>query len=274
MTSKKISQNKDIHDKVYKSYNLKHAEIYNDYEQSRLIHLIQETVELVKKPAQEVKVLDVGAGTGNLARKYLDLGCKVTASDVSMKSLDLLEQLSGSPKTLSKHLIEGDTLDFPDNTFDIVCTYSVLHHIPDYIKTVREMIRVVQPGGIVYIDHEANSFLYEPDEKLKEYLSKTRQTTWEHLIKLHRTQELYTFDFLKAAFIKTFINKKYQREGDIHVWKDDHIEWDEIFSVANEMGVQIVRDVDYLMYRPKGGLDLYHEYSSQCSNTKYVIFKK
>lgn len=274
MTSKIFDRNKDIHDKVYKTYNLKHAEIYNDYEQSRLKDLIQETVDLVGKPAQEVKVLDVGAGTGNLARKYLDIGCEVTASDVSAKSLDLLEKLSGSPQNLAKHVIEGDTLDFLDNTFDIVCTYSVLHHIPDYLKTVREMIRVVKPGGYVYIDHEANSFFYEPDEKLKEYKSETKQTTLEHILKLHRTRELYTFDFFKAAFIKSFINKRYQREGDIHVWKDDHIEWDKISAIVKESGAKIFREVDYLMYRPKGGLDLYREYSSECSDTKYMIIQK
>jgi len=48
--------------------------------------------------------------------------------------------------------IEGCTanamaLDFPDNTFDIVYAANLLHHIPDPIVAIKEMHRVLKPGG-------------------------------------------------------------------------------------------------------------------------------
>jgi len=52
-------------------------------------------------------------------------------------------------------LLNGKGLSqFEDNTFDMVSTYSVLHHIPDCFSSVKEMYRVTKTGKIIYIDHE------------------------------------------------------------------------------------------------------------------------
>jgi ubiquinone/menaquinone biosynthesis C-methylase UbiE len=274
MKGNTLSHNINIHDKIYKSYNIKHSEIYNDFEQERLNSVISDTINFLRKPTSQINVLDVGAGTGNLSLKYLDRGCKVTATDVSLKSLQQLKDLAKNKKNLYLNQITESTLNIPDNSFDVVCTYSVLHHIPDYILTIKEMIRVTKPNGIIYIDHEANKYKYNPTHTLKEYQKLTQQTILEHIIKLHKSKELYTYEFIKSAFIKTFINKKYQREGDIHVWADDHIEWSKIYKITKDLNCKIIKEVDYLMYRPKGGIELYNKYCNQCSDTKYVIIQK
>lgn len=227
-----------------------------------------------KKNINKAKVLDVGAGTGNLALKFLENNCEVTASDVSEKSLELLKRLSGENDNLKLALIKDKRLPFKDNEFDIVGTYSVLHHIPDYLFTVKEMIRVCKPNGFIYIDHEGNNNRWNPDGKLSEYNSLTKQTKIEHLEKLFKTRELFTFDFLKTVFIKTFINKRYQREGDIHVWKDDHVELDKVKKTFKDNGCEIIEEVDYLMYKPKGGEEVYKTFASFCSDSKYLIVKK
>ena len=54
--------------------------------------------------------------------------------------------------------LSGDfPLPFPDRHFGFAATYSVLHHIPDYLEAVRELARVVDVGGVLYIDHELNA---------------------------------------------------------------------------------------------------------------------
>lgn len=269
--NKNIDHNQIQHDKVASFYNIKHTEIYNFYEQDRLEKTIDYVIE--SSGAKELKVLDFGAGTGNLSRIFADKGCQVTACDVSQVSLDILTQNLPS-YDIKTVLYDGVKLPFVDDSFDVVATYSVLHHIPDYLSAILEMVRVVKKGGLVYIEHEASENKWNPTSSLKEYYSFVRQTRWEHLKKLFRTRELFTFDFFKAVFIKTFINKRYEREGDIHVWVDDHIEWDKVKKCLTLKGYEIFKEVDYLMYKPKGGMDLFNNFKDRCADTKYIIIKK
>jgi SAM-dependent methyltransferase len=46
------------------------------------------------------------------------------------------------------------TLPFPDDTFDAVHARQVLHHVPDLRATLRELARVVRPGGLVLATRE------------------------------------------------------------------------------------------------------------------------
>ena len=90
----------------------------------------------------------------------------------------------------------------------------------------------------------------------------------------YKTGEIFTPSFWKAVFIKSFVNKRYQREGDIHVWKDDHIDWEKIKQICLESNASIVEEVDYLLYKQKGGLDLFNQYKDHCSDTKFMIIRK
>ena len=93
-------------------------------------------------------------------------------------------------------------------------------------------------------------------------------------MKLVKTKELFTLDFVKTVFIKTFINRRYEREGYIHVWKDDHIEGGKIFDLIRSLNCEIIKEIDYLLYRPKGGEKLYRKFEQKCSDTKYVFIRK
>lgn len=267
-----IKHNQIQHDKLASTYNIKHSEIYNIYEQSRLKKSIDFCIKSVNSNSS-VKVLDFGAGTGNLSRIFLEKGCTVTACDVSQKSLNILKDKLPS-NNLDTVLYNGLKLPFEDNTFDITTTYSVLHHIPNYISAVKEMIRVTKKDGLICIDHEANENKWNPSIELIEYNSLTKQTIFEHIKKLFIAKELFTFDFIKTVFIKFFINKKYQREGDIHVWKDDHIEWKKVNELIKKEKCEIFKEEDYLMYKPKGGLEIYEKYSKLTNDTKLIVIKK
>jgi ubiquinone/menaquinone biosynthesis C-methylase UbiE len=252
-------------------YELKHTEIYNPIEQTRLKTVIKKLLNHLKQ--QDVKVLDFGAGTGNLTLKFLQAGCRVTAADISEKSIQILQKRANHPNLTTKRFDGGD-LPFDNEMFDIVGTYSVLHHIPDYLHAIREMIRVAKPGGLIYIDHEANENKWNPDDNLQAYHALTRQTRFEHIKSLIKTRELFTREFLKCVWMKAFVDKRYEREGDIHVWKDDHIEWPKIVDLIRANNCEIIENTDYLLYRPKGGTALYEKYKHLTSDTKSIIFLK
>ena len=85
-----IKHNQIQHDKVALTYNIKHSEIYNIFEQNRLEKSIDSCIKSINSRSS-IKVLDFGAGTGNLSRIFLEKGCTVTACDVSQKSLNVLK---------------------------------------------------------------------------------------------------------------------------------------------------------------------------------------
>src|SRR5207245_4997879 len=56
---------------------------------------------------------------------------------------------------------DAENLDFNDNSFDLVYSHGVLHHTPDTARAVREIHRVLRPGGraVVMLYHR-NSYNY------------------------------------------------------------------------------------------------------------------
>jgi ubiquinone/menaquinone biosynthesis C-methylase UbiE len=266
-----LEHNAVAHDRVAASYDAKHTEIFNPVEQRRLDATLD---ELLAKAPPSPDVLDVGAGTGNLTTKFLARGCHVHAADVSALSLDYLKRKAPHGATLRTSLITDEKLPFADRSFDVVATYSVLHHVPDYLLTVSEMARVLRPGGIIYIDHEASESAWRPSTALAEYRAATRLPAWRHALDLLRSGEAFTPAFAKTVAMKLFVNRRYEREGDLHVWPDDHIEWDRVAATLRECGVTILEAREYLHYRPRGGEALYARYEKQCGDMKFIFARK
>jgi hypothetical protein len=125
----------------------------------------------------------------------------------------------------------------------------------------------------LFIDHEANENRWSPNADLIKYYQLSKKSFFEHISQLYSTRELFSFDFVKTVFIKTFIDKRYEREGDIHVWPDDHIELVKILEVTKNQA-SIVTNKDYLLYSPKLSMSEYKMFSSKCNDTKLLILKK
>lgn len=267
--NKDIVHNKIAHDLAAKSYDTEHTEIFNDIEQQRLR---KEIKELVRLAGPNPYVLDFGAGTGNVTRLFLEQNCRVLALDISEESLTVLnDRYKQWNNQLTTQVFDGITIPFPDHSFDIVFTYSVLHHIPDYIAAVREMARVVKKGGYLAIDHERSEESWNPGSWLIEYRKKTKKSLIQIIIKVIRTGDIVTWNFWKAVFIRVFINPRFRREGDIHVWPDDHIEWGKIYQRLKESHITKDKEKNYLLYNPGASVKEYSIYKEHCHDTKFYI---
>src|SRR5665213_810368 len=100
-------------------------------------------------------ILDIGSGTGRGIRTIKSALPGITALGIE-PSLELRK--IGHSKGLSEvELIDGDAtnLAFGDNSFDLVCEFGALHHIPDPSKAVSEMLRVA--GKAIFIS-DSNNF--------------------------------------------------------------------------------------------------------------------
>jgi ubiquinone/menaquinone biosynthesis C-methylase UbiE len=95
-------------------------------------------------------LLEMGIGTGRIARPAAAAGCRVTGFDLSWEMLQEIAQPTDAPDPHVLTLCQADMhhLPFADNSFDAVVTVHVLHLARDIHQVLREATRVLKPGGV------------------------------------------------------------------------------------------------------------------------------
>ncbi|QEH38893.1 Ubiquinone/menaquinone biosynthesis C-methyltransferase UbiE [Aquisphaera giovannonii] len=99
-------------------------------------------------------VLDLGAGTGNLALQLLDLGKAVVAVDVGRAMLDRLRRKLGGSHAGRIVVVEGSAEELPglaDGSFDGVNILLALFDMADPARALAEAIRTLRPGGVLAV---------------------------------------------------------------------------------------------------------------------------
>ena len=96
------------------------------------------------------RVLEIGAGTGFFVLNLMQAGLTSSAvvTDISPGMVDVAVR-NGAALGLdvSGRVADAETLPFEDAEFDLVIGHAVLHHIPDVELALREVLRVLRPGG-------------------------------------------------------------------------------------------------------------------------------
>ena len=137
----------------YESIASNFDSIVNMYDTNKRIDVIFN--ELLPLDLNNKELLDAGCGTGWTSLKASERGATVTSMDVGP---DLLEQVKKKCKT---KCVVGSVLNLPfkDNTFDIVVSTEVIEHVTDPYLAIREMYRVLKPGGVLALT-TPNRFWY------------------------------------------------------------------------------------------------------------------
>ena len=113
---------------------------------ARLVEVLAEELR-VRRP-----VLEVGVGTGMIALPLARAGVPIVGTDLSRQMLaKLVEKAGGVPFPL----VRGDAtaLPFREAAFGAAVMRHVLHLIPAWQEAVREVLRVVGPGGVLLVSH-------------------------------------------------------------------------------------------------------------------------
>jgi SAM-dependent methyltransferase len=109
--------------------------------------------------ARGLKVLEIGCGLGTDGAQFVQAGADYTGVDLTEAAVDLsrkrfeLFDLQGKFQTA-----DAESLDFEDESFDLVYSHGVLHHTPETGKAVREIHRILRPGGraVVMLYHRGS----------------------------------------------------------------------------------------------------------------------
>jgi demethylmenaquinone methyltransferase/2-methoxy-6-polyprenyl-1,4-benzoquinol methylase len=110
-------------------------------------------VEELGKRVQTVRphILDIGCGTADLSLAFSRLG-PVIGCDFCHPMLQIgVQKVASSPPDQPIALLEADALalPFPEASFDIVVSAFVLRNLADIDRGLREMRRILRPGGFV-----------------------------------------------------------------------------------------------------------------------------
>jgi len=110
---------------------------------------LRRRLERLRERAPGGGLLDLGAGSGLVARCAEGLFEPRVGADLSAR---ILAAHRGSFDL--GVAADADRLPFADASFDAVTCFSVLHHLYAFDGLVREVARVLRPGGVLYTDHD------------------------------------------------------------------------------------------------------------------------
>lgn len=124
------------------------------------------------------EVIDIGGGTGIVALMALEMGAaKVVCGDISEYMLERGREkaraLGIDSGRIEFRQLDAESLPFYDNSFDIVLTGMAFGLFPDQKKAVREMFRILRPGGVVSLGAHGPEHYWEAIDTTLRVINKT-----------------------------------------------------------------------------------------------------
>ena len=100
------------------------------------------------------RVLDIGAGRGEILKVARDLSWEAVGIEPSIKFAERAREYSGA------EVYESLQDRFPSESFDFVLLGGVIEHLYNPNETIREISRILKPGGVLFLDAPNESGLY------------------------------------------------------------------------------------------------------------------
>jgi len=161
LTSIATYWDKHIHDLTITTYPVGSPGFFrqlDDYRYDKLNYL----PHLVDFPSfNGKKVLEVGCGAGIDLVRFARAGANVTGIDLSKTAIDLARKnIEQNGLTADLVVMNGEAMQFQDDSFDVVYAHGVLQYTADTNKMIAEIHRVLKPEGeAILMVYNRNSWL-------------------------------------------------------------------------------------------------------------------
>ncbi len=146
---KVMEANISVHGKVAAAYN-KNEPQYRPENLARVEGILAGLITRVGAK----RLLDIGCGTGFVIDLVRSKVAEIHGVDVTQPMLDRVDR--SGPAKITLTCADAATFDPGPQPFDMVTSYSVLHHLYDVEPTMRTAFKALKPGGVFYNDLEPN----------------------------------------------------------------------------------------------------------------------
>lgn len=111
---------------------------------------------MVGRAGHDVRVLDVGTGTAQIPIELGRRGVPVQITAIDLASHMLVRgqqnvERAGFSERIRLECIDAKQMPYADEAFDWVISNSIIHHIPEPLDVLREVLRVLAPGGLIFV---------------------------------------------------------------------------------------------------------------------------
>ena len=130
------------------------AKFYGPIQERSNRKLYHELAQSCESFVEDVSVLEIACGTGQLTAPLAPLAQSWIATDFSER---MVSETSKNCPNIQTEIQDVTCLTYPDESFDLVLIGNALHIMPDPQTALREIKRVLKPGGILL----APTFVYE-----------------------------------------------------------------------------------------------------------------
>jgi ubiquinone/menaquinone biosynthesis C-methylase UbiE len=165
-------------------------------------HLVLTFLKQKYGDRRDLRILDIGCGTGEMSRKLSAFG-NVVSADFSPLALDF------SKRRGLTDLCAADAMKLPfrDCAFDVVVSLDILEHLPDDEAALQEFQRVLKPGGRVIATVPAYKSLWSGHDvalmHFRRYVSReVRERFTRARLKIEKLSYAMTFLYPVAWFVR------------------------------------------------------------------------
>ena len=151
-------------------------------------------------------VLEIGCGNGHgtkLIKKYFN-PLQITAIDLDEKMIQIARE-SVRDETMTFQIMDASKLGFPNESFDAIFDFGIIHHIPNWKDCIEELRRVLKAGGKLILEElSRDSFSGFPGKLYKSLLTHPYEQMFstEEFVQHLKKVEFRIDDFKKSNPLK------------------------------------------------------------------------
>lgn len=152
-----------------------------------------------------IKILNVGVATGATSEMLQQFG-EVTSIEYDEDCCKFINQ------QCNLNVIQGSitTLNFANQSFDVVCAFDVIEHVEDDATAAKELERVCAPNGYIFVTTPAYQFLWSEHDVVNHHFKRYTLTGFRSLFSLGSLSNIKTtyfnfFLFLPIAIIRILL---------------------------------------------------------------------
>lgn len=142
----------DVHSAQAALFDSRYAELSNSAYRNCFVYSRQRLEKFMQRylpaRAEGLRLLDVGCGTGHHLAVLRARGFDVTGVD---GSAEMLQHAQAHNPGITFRQADVEALPFDDASFDFVVCIEVLRYLPDSLPCLRELARVLKPGGVCLV---------------------------------------------------------------------------------------------------------------------------